>query len=307
MIWKTIWNRGVMTPTKIVIHHTAISNSTDAMIESAHKSRSKWESISKLWSHIYYHITIAKDWTWKQHRKMDERSRATRANNNSINISFHGNFNEEMPTQEQYDTAKEVIRSIRKKYWELKVYGHGELKWEATACPGKNFSMNMLRLEWPIIDGKLQTNNENKWRLLWNYRLTQYYSPTPDQTYFAYNSTLWRRRTQKEEIMMQCGWRDNLTAEQNARSCQNPANWMTYIEEHKKYHGACPREFALETKLWIDAPGGWRVFTCVDRWWAINWNKLDIRAWYGNEWLLSIEQWRLWIPQYANVYLYNWQ
>ena len=317
-----------MTPNKIVIHHTWVIDSTDAWVEANHRHRSRWESISKMWSHIFYHFTIQKDWTRTQHRQLDERSRATKNNNDSINISLHWNFNEEYPTEEQYATTRTLIQAIRQKKWPLLVYWHWELEWEATSCPGKNFSINQISTKsikeqeseqiqtptptptpTPTVkqkeDPRKLAQTWPRWTYLWKFRLTQYYSPTADQTNFAFSHELWRRRTQREEITMQCWRREELSASENARSCQHPANWMTYIDEHAKHHWACPRQFPLEKKLWIEWPEWWWWFVCVDRWGMINWNKLDIRAWYWNEWLKRIEEWLLWIPQYADVYSYN--
>lgn len=131
-----------MTVSKIVIHHTVDSDSE--AIEHYFEKKSEGKSKSSMWSHMYYDIVVEKDGTFKQHRTLTERSRATRVNNDSVNIALVWNFNEEKPTNEQIKTLKELISDIRLVFPELPVYEHWELEGEATACAGKNFHTGML-------------------------------------------------------------------------------------------------------------------------------------------------------------------
>ena len=75
---------------------------------------------------------------------------------------------------------------------------------------------------------------------------------------------------------------------------------MELLPEHAWTHWACSADYKLGTRLMIE----WLwVFTCVDRWSAIGSYRIDVWSWYWQEWIDNIEQWKLWVPKYANVYV----
>lgn len=271
-----------MTPNKIIIHHTASKEAWN--LEKYFERLSNWKSESTLWSYIYYDIIIEKDGTHKQHRTLTERSWATKANNASINIAMVWNFHVEKPTTEQIETAKRLIKDIRVIFPDLPVYEHWELDGEHTECAWKHFNTSMLS------DKPTAEKKDSKWRI------TRYYSPTMWQKKFAYSHKLGRRRTLVEELYTQCGYNESLTLEENIENCKYSANGWELLPSHAGAVVACPWRYPFWTKINIE--WRWEV-TCVDRWGAIDWYRLDIRAWYWEEALNRIET-GYW-PQRANV------
>ena len=247
-----------IVPEYIVMHHT-VSNSID--YDRNFEARSNGKSKSELDSYVYYHFQINKDGTDIQHRKLTERSRATRNNNRAIHIAFVGNFEVDKPTKEQLKRAREIILEIRSVFWELKVYEHGNLEGEATRCAWKNFDTSMLRAEY--IENlynppKPKPVAKTSWgTYLGKWKVTSYYSPTT-----------WRvPRGQNINCM---GY------------CNQTASWLKMNQSHAYNVVACDPKWKFGTKFrfvwwWLDT-----VVTCRDRWSAIKWNvRFDIWTWIG--------------------------
>lgn len=285
-----------MTPNKIVMHHTTVHS--DSSVNHTHKNKSKWESLSDLWSFIYYHITINQDGTYTQHRKLEERSRATRENNRSIHIALHGNFDIEKPTTKQLATAKKLIMAIRDKYGDLKVYEHHELDGEHSSCAGKNFSTNMLRLSEPMEQPPRRVderrNDYKKEDLLWEFKLTYYYAPedpTKQSEYEPRHTIPWDARwTYERSKKVNC-----------SGDCMQPSLWWPYTEADVGKVVACDRKYD-RYQLYVE---WYWVVTCRDRWSMIVWKRLDLRAGKWQEWWNNIKNNTLWKPQTANVYIYK--
>lgn len=275
-----------MKPNKIVIHHTLAN--TDESVNSHYKNVSKWQSLSDLWSFIPYHFTIYKDGTVKQHRKLSERSWATRENNRSINIWLHGNFDQETPTEEQLESAKNLIAEIRSIYWQLDVYEHWDLEGEHTKCAGKNFDISM------IWEGT-KDNKETDATLLWSFSMTYYYAPEPPEKQWRYEK--WH--TVEWDIQKSYEWSKNVNCW--PWDCLQPAYGSKYTEEDIGKVVACDSSLARK-KLYIEWYG---EVTCRDVWWSIKWKKLDLWAGIGIEWLRNVEGNKLGKPQVANVYILN--
>ena len=136
---------------KIVVHHTGSrvlrGFDSPSLVRFRHK-------FIRGWSDIGYHYVIGngkltKDGKIYEGRDLDfEGAHTTRnqGNKNSIAITLIGNFNHNIPTEEQWKSLVGFIKSNSRVYGiPLEhVYGHRELD-SGTDCPGKNFNMNKLR------------------------------------------------------------------------------------------------------------------------------------------------------------------
>ncbi|MDH3976225.1 MAG: peptidoglycan recognition protein family protein [Deltaproteobacteria bacterium] len=87
---------------------------------------------------------VASDWRqsydiWGAHVSANNIDRNFRG----IGICLIGNFEEEAPPAEQYDSLVKLTRSLMSKYGiSLKnITGHGMTKGESTKCPGRYFPM----------------------------------------------------------------------------------------------------------------------------------------------------------------------
>ena len=291
------------TPKKIIVHHSATDTCSVSGINKAHSTRTLGMNTSTVHigntlSDVSYHRVIGSWWEVSALRKDNEVGRWTKVNNtDTIHILFCWNFNETKPTIEQYKAWAKIIAELRAEYWDLPVYGHNQLEWEATACPGKNFDYRMLTFYSTSAKEKLQETNkivsESKAGIVniadTKWKITAYYNCIEGQdSYFKWN----------------------YLAEKKLNWCWAFAAWRYWLDDHKYNHGACPKQYPLWTKLWID----WRSdthweFTCVDRWSGIVGNHIDIRYGIGQEALNNI---RWWLPHPTRadvkvVKLWSWK
>lgn len=220
---------------------------------------------NRWFTHIPTHYIIDKRWNTVQVNpdtmivgavakdKYNTREQMLDANRNGIHVELVWDFNKHHPTQEQYDAVNNLYRSLISKYGDMQVKWHKDF--QSKNCPWKNFDFSKIK------------KTEKKM-----FSLSRYYSPMPWQSRY-YN---WK--TYEEDVTMNC-WASAI----GNNWCLYPANSMLLKNEHKWKVVACPPEYPLWTKIhlsWI-----W-VVTCVDRWWAIKWNRIDMYCWVW-EWALD--------------------
>lgn len=116
----------------IVLHHADAKHCTIYNVHNWH--------LANGWTGCGYHYFVNKRGEVYQGRPDDViGSHAKGYNSTSIGICFEGDFEKEVPTQEQINTGLELVNYLKQKYNVKKVKGHGELM--STSCPGQCFPM----------------------------------------------------------------------------------------------------------------------------------------------------------------------
>lgn len=182
------------------------------------------------------------------------------ANLNWIHIEVVWDFNlsGSYPQQTQYDSVKKLIVEITKQYPWIIVKKHWDF--QPKNCPWVNFDMNKLK--------------ENKIVNNWTFWLSRYYSPIKWQKRY-YNN-----KTYEQDTTMNCG--SNAI---NNNGCLYPASGRELQNDMRWKVVACPPQYPLWTKIqleWI-----W-IVECIDRWWAIQWNRIDMWCWI---WDNALDNW----------------
>ena len=290
---------------RIVVHHTAFEQDDlqiahDAISRSHMQRWTKWwvsltEAVTSSWSYMMYHRLIWKDWSSTWDRSFDQLWWWTKTNNiNTFHISLVGNFNNHPPSEEQYKKLNEMITYIRSQYWDIPVYGHGQLEWEATSCPGSMFDYSKLvQIEKketifsvPVspptpAETKPQPKKttvalaEPNWEI--TFSLTRYYSP------MQWQSRYYNNKTYEQDVTINC-WASAIWN----NWCLYPASGIEYTNAHKNNSVACPSRFKIGTKIALDINGEDHIVTCQDRWWAIQNNRLDMYCWV---WEYALDNW----------------
>jgi peptidoglycan hydrolase-like protein with peptidoglycan-binding domain len=122
----------------IVLHHAATKHCTVYNINQWH--------LANGWSMIGYHYFINKKGEVFKGRPDDViGSHAKGYNATSLGLCFEGDFEKEVPTQEQIEAGLELVSYLKKKYNIKKVKGHKDLM--ATSCPGTLFLMEKFAYE----------------------------------------------------------------------------------------------------------------------------------------------------------------
>lgn len=234
--------------TDIIIHHTASESENLQAIDNAHKKRKThawwvYNQSSGKYPNIDYHYVILKDGTIINTRPEDKVWRATKEHNAwVIHIVLIGNFNNHTPSLSQYETLNKQISILKKKYNIKFIGGHRDV-WQ-TACPWKYFDFGMI--------GKTI-------KPLWVRKITQYYSPVPDQkTWLPFEK--WYEDSYKRQF----NWYWDTTM---------PADWVRYTDADWLKVVACPWKERLGKKLYI---AGFGFVTCRDTGGAIKGKRLDL-------------------------------
>lgn len=113
------------------IHHTASPRDTTTFedVEKWHKARG--------FAKIGYSYLITADGVIHKGRAEGLELAACKGHNkNAIAISVCGNFENEVPTEEQLHALFNLVSEVKDRYPDVQVKGHRDLA--ATACPGKN-------------------------------------------------------------------------------------------------------------------------------------------------------------------------
>lgn len=139
---------------KIIIHHADMLGS----VEDIHRVH-----LEKGWSGIGYHFYVRRDGNIYRGRP-EERIGAHCINSNatSIGVCFEGRYDTvaTMPNA-QLEAGKELIKYLRDKYPQAKLYKHSDLY--ATACPGRYFPYDdLISEEAP----KIYSVNDILWQLM---------------------------------------------------------------------------------------------------------------------------------------------
>lgn len=128
--------------TKIVVHHSAVVqpdlDKLISSIEKSHKERLD-QPADKNGSHIAYHYIIWVDWTTVQTRDINSiwwHASNYDINKESIWVCLSGDFDNEEPTEKQY----EALRVLINMYPDLEVHFHREYDTHKT-CPWRLFDV----------------------------------------------------------------------------------------------------------------------------------------------------------------------
>lgn len=173
------------------------------------------------------------------------------ANRNGIHIEIVWDFNIDKPNESQYATVNQLIQWILEKHPDMEIKWHGDF--QNKNCPGKNF-------DWDKINKKRTETI--------TFKLSRYYSVVPNQSRY-YNG-----RTYEEDFKVNC-----------AGDCLVTADWHQLTDADMYKSVACPKDYPLGTKIYLEWV--W-VVVCHDRWWAINWNRIDMRCWI---WTTALDNW----------------
>lgn len=130
---------------RIVIHHSASAAGRFTVQDFA-----RWHMDPKGYlkaPRIAYHFCIDPDGTIYQTNKLTAMSWHTiNGNATGIGIVLNGNFENEQPSSAQVKSLKNLIKFLNGKFnKKLAVYGHKEIKGNATACPGRNLEIDEFR------------------------------------------------------------------------------------------------------------------------------------------------------------------
>ena len=136
-------------PTDLVFHHTASKTIAPEDINKMH--------IQEGWGGIGYHFYIRKDGTIYRGRPENTiGAHAIGRNKNSIGICLEGNFENEVPTEEQKNSLVKVSTDMIIKYNLEGIIGHRDVF--ETLCPGKNFPMEEIKNK--VLEEQLKMVND---------------------------------------------------------------------------------------------------------------------------------------------------
>jgi len=141
----------IKIPTKIMIHHTAVSydKNADQWLATNNYHKSLWNFISSLECYAGYNYEISKNGKVRQARADGETTAAAYQNGlNSgicIHIAIDGNFDEEMPSDSQIFALRDLLLALVDKY-NIKAEGlmfHMDVAQKT--CPGKNVNKEFIK------------------------------------------------------------------------------------------------------------------------------------------------------------------
>ena len=120
----------------LIVHHTATARDTTTF------DAVKKYHISKGWGDIGYHYFITADgkiWPGRAENIVGAHASSSDMNFKSLGICLTGNFMDEVPTEAQLSSLKDLVIKLQTKYniQISNVLGHQEIP-ASTACPGTN-------------------------------------------------------------------------------------------------------------------------------------------------------------------------
>lgn len=127
-----------MNPTKIILHHTAVSydKNPDQWQATNNYHKSKWNFKSSLGFYAGYHYEISKAGVVRQARRENEQGAHTVGQNGtSIGICLDGDFDKELPTLLQEQSLKKLLKEIIARYPGIVIKYHRNFA--SKTCPGK--------------------------------------------------------------------------------------------------------------------------------------------------------------------------
>ncbi|HZH61767.1 MAG TPA: peptidoglycan recognition family protein [Metabacillus sp.] len=123
---------------KIIIHHPAHPTWD---IHDIHKSHQ-----AKGWNGIGYNYFVTKDGKVQKGRGRAEGAHCKNGyNSKSLGVSFQGNFEIQVPTEEQYRAGAKLIAQLLKQEGLSVNDVDGHSAFDSTLCPGKNFALGKLK------------------------------------------------------------------------------------------------------------------------------------------------------------------
>lgn len=123
----------------IAFHHSASENMSVKDVEKYHVFTNGWTAIG-------YNYWINKDGTIYEGRGLNKGASVENNNSHIVSICLQGNFETLSPTNEQYLSARELVKYIKEQIPSIvKIGCHKD--WNATKCPGKNFDINKILCE----------------------------------------------------------------------------------------------------------------------------------------------------------------
>lgn len=251
----------------VILHHTATRDdlTSNEMALSMLRTRNRIPAhyiIDKRWNILKtnerdvntYSVKNDDNW-WNTDEDVKE------ANEYWIHIELVWDFNVSNPTQAQYSALNQLLKRIDervKSQWmdRLEIKTHTDF--QSKICPGKLFDMDQIWYWW-----------------VWKMSLSRYYSPEEWQERY-YN-----QKSYEEDVCMNCGCEREWDKITKLYDCTTPAMPWVKLQDNMAYEVvACPPQFKLWQRLniaWV-----WNV-ECVDRWWAIKWDRIDIRCWFWDK------------------------
>jgi N-acetylmuramoyl-L-alanine amidase len=135
----------------IIIHHTATDIGNACLINRSHHDRGFWDGLG-------YHFLIDNGTLGKSDGQIEEAPRwikqqsgahckAYGMNEKGIGIALVGNFDVDLPTQEQLKSLSYLVNALCR-YYQIKpcnVIGHRDVEGAATDCPGLRFPWSCVR------------------------------------------------------------------------------------------------------------------------------------------------------------------
>ena len=141
----------------IVIHHTATGSGSVESIHEEHRRRK--DADGNPWLGIGYHFVIGngdgmQDGLVESTFRWEEQIHGAHSGNamfnaRGIGICLIGNFEQSPPTMTQMQAVRNLVKVLATRHQipRERIIGHASVK--ATACPGKYFPLNELRLVVP--------------------------------------------------------------------------------------------------------------------------------------------------------------
>lgn len=164
----------------------------------------------------------------------------------------------------QLDAMKNLVNELKSKYQNAEVTAHSLIdknKWTCWQALLKTYNSES--------NYNSNKSSDSKWI---TFSLSRYYSVMPNQKRY-YNN-----RSYEEDFKMNCSWDPLVTA-----------NWHQLTDADKYKSVACPKEYPLWTKFYLEWI--WEV-TCNDRGSAIktkNWEvRVDMRCWIADD---ALDNW----------------
>jgi LysM repeat protein len=135
----------------IVIHHTATDVGNATLIHKSHHDRGFWKGLG-------YHFIIDNGTLGKGDGQIEASPRwikqqngahctASKMNYKGIGIGLVGNFNRDLPTENQIRSLAQLVKALSEYYRipPTRIVGHGEVPGAATDCPGHRFPWAALK------------------------------------------------------------------------------------------------------------------------------------------------------------------
>lgn len=242
----------------IILHHTATQKCMSA--EEMKMSMFYTWVQNKGFEFIPTHYIVGCSWDFVKVNDMERVVGATlnqEANQNGVNIEIVGDFNKWVPNDAQYEMVNQLIQWILEKHPWMEIKWHKDF--QPKNCPWVNFDWS--RIKTGAVKEDVEKKEVKKDKI--TFSLSRYYSVLPDQNRY-YNN-----RSYEEDFKINC-----------AGDCLVTANWHQLMNDDKYKSVACPKEYPLGTKIYLDGVG---VVVCNDRWGAINWNRIDMRCWIWDD------------------------